>query len=176
MTARVADLCNSRSKFIQRSGSHPKRKRNLLAFAEIKPLQSLLFRELRVLLQIFLYQTAQLPTQRRDFCIFSDVQRSQLFGEGVTVRIRQYPLREIIGKAFRQIMMGAQGLKGVMKNGGITALFQPLQKFRQVSRRYIADFRKVGHREEFELRRPRAHCRASSKRSSASVNSAGTQR
>src|SRR2546430_1683941 len=79
-----------------------------------------------------------------------NVEYRELLGQVIPVGRGQRPLREIVGKAFREEVVEFQGLKGVMKNGGIAAMFETRQQFREGTRRLIPDPGQKGSGDEIE--------------------------
>src|SRR5258708_3040191 len=76
--------------------------------------------------------------------IVGNIEGGELFGEGIAIGFGEGPLGEVIGETFGEKVMGAEGLEGVVKDRGITALFQAREEFLQISRRLIADAGEIG--------------------------------
>src|SRR5713226_657827 len=114
--ARMAEVRDSETKFIQRPGAPAQGSVDFHAFAKIEPLQRGLARKVRIGRAIIGNNAAQIATQRGDRNVVADIEHGKLFGEVVPVGIRKHPLREIVRETFRQEVMAAQRLKRVMKN------------------------------------------------------------
>src|SRR5260370_12864577 len=113
---RMAEMRDPAAKFVQCSGAPPERDGDFHAFAKIESLQRGLARKVRIGRAIVADHTAQIPAQRRDRNVVANVEHSKLFREIAPVCVRKHPLGEIVRKTFRQEMVAAQRLEGVMKN------------------------------------------------------------
>jgi len=107
-------------------------------------------------------QVAEIVSQRGDGNVVANVERGELLREIVAVGVREHPLREIVGKTFGEEVMAAEGLKGVMEDGRVAAMLEPLQQLGECASRLVADSREIGNGDEVERGFNCVHTRASS--------------
>ena len=146
----VAEVGDAFAELIQGARAAAKRHGHFHAFTKVESLEPRLRRELRVSAAKIPHHAAEIASQRRNGCVIANVEYRELLGQVIPVGRGQRPLREIVGKAFREEVVEFQGLKGVMKNGGIAAMFETRQQFREGTRRLIPDPGQKGSGDEIE--------------------------
>src|SRR5919109_606784 len=122
--AGVAEMREAIAKFIETAGAAAKGHCHFHAFAKKEALYARLQCELRISIAIILDCAPQIASQHRDGRVITNIQRRQLLREVAPVRGRESPLGEVVGKAFREVVVGAESLEGMMKNRSVAAVFE----------------------------------------------------
>jgi hypothetical protein len=123
----VAKMLQALAEFLKGTRAPSEGHGDFDALAEIESLEGRLSRKLRLGCAKILNHAAKIAAQRRNRHVIPDVQRRELLGEVVPIRVREHPLGEVVRKTLRQEVVGAQGLKGVVENRSIAAMFKPSQ-------------------------------------------------
>jgi hypothetical protein len=144
----VAEVSNPDTKLIETPRRQAQRKSDFDGFAEIEGLKSGLIGKFRMEFAEIADKLAQVGTQGGKRGIIADIESGELFGESVAIGIGENPLREIVGEAFGKEMVAAEGLKGVMKDGCVAALFESGEKLGQCHRGNVADASEIAHGEK----------------------------
>ena len=142
--AGVAEMFQPFAKLVKRPGAAAERHGHFHALAEVEAFETRLRRELRVSFAEIPDHAAKIASQGGNRSVIADVEGRELLGKVIPIHGGQRPLREIVGKTFGEEVMDAQGLKGVVKNGRVAAVFEPGQQFREGSSRWSSDAREVG--------------------------------
>jgi len=146
----VAETHNAFTKFVEVGRGESEGDSYLHAFAEIEAFQGRLASMLRMLLTEGAHDAAEVIAKRRDRGVIANVEGGELFGEGVAIGVGENPLGKIVGKAFGKKVVAAEGLKGVVEDGSVAALFEPGEQFGEGSSREIPDAREISGGEKFE--------------------------
>jgi len=148
--AGMAEARNAITKFVEVGSGESEWHGNLNALAEIEAFERGLAGKLRMFFAESTDDAAEILTKSGDRRVIANVEGGELFGEGIAVGIGKNPLGKIVGKTFRKKVVAAEGLKGVVKNGGVAALLEAGQEFSESASREIADAREIGNGEKFE--------------------------
>ena len=135
----VAEVLDAFAKLFEVAGAAAKRHGDFHAFAKIETLEAGLRSELWLRYAEIADHTGKIAPQRGNGSVIANVEGREQFGQVIPVRGGERPLRKIVRKAFREKVVGSQGLKGVMEDGSVAAMFEAVQQFRQGSRRLVSD-------------------------------------
>src|SRR5271157_3299919 len=140
---RVAQLFQARSKFLQSVRFHTPRNRHFDGRTKIKGFESLLMSKLRVAGAIFRHDAKKVAAKFGKGKIVADVEPRQVFRQLRPVARGQDPLGKVVGEAFSEEMMTAQGLKGMVEDRCIAAKLQAFRQFRESDGLMVANSRQV---------------------------------
>jgi hypothetical protein len=150
METGVADGGDTVAKFVKVGCGEGKGHRYFEAFAKIETVQGFLAAELRESVDEIAEHAAEIGAESGDGGVVANIEGGELFGEGIAIGFGEGPLGEVVGETLGEKVMGAEGLEGVVKDRGITALFQAREEFLQISSRLIADAGEIRDGEKFE--------------------------
>ena len=96
------------------------------------------------------HDAAEVFAKRRNRGVIANVEGGELLGEGIAIGVGKNPLRKIVGKTLGKKVVATEGLKSVMEDGSVAALFEPGEEFRESASGEIPDAREMGDGEEFK--------------------------
>src|SRR5579859_411288 len=122
--AGMTEVLESFAKFIEVAGAAPKGHGHFHAFAKIEPFEARLRSKLRLGFTEIADHTTKIASECGNRGVVANVEGRELLGQVVPVRRGESPLREIVGKTLCEEVMTPQGLKRVMENGSVAAVFK----------------------------------------------------
>jgi hypothetical protein len=157
----VAETHNAFTKFVEGGRGESEGDSYLHAFAEIEAFQGRLASMLRMLSTEGAHDAAEVIAKRRNRGVIADVEGGELLGKGIAIGVGKNPLGEIVGKTLSKKVVAAEGLKGVVEDGCVAALFESGKEFGEGTSREIPDAREIGGGEKLEASFDRDHRRIS---------------
>jgi hypothetical protein len=157
----VAETHNAVAKFVKVGGGETERDGYLNAFAKIEAFQGGLAGIFRMLFTEGAHDAAEVFAKRRNRGVIANVEGGELLGEGIAIGVGKNPLGKIVGKTLGKKVVATEGLKRVMEDGGIAALFESGEEFGESSGREIANSRELSDSEKFEASFEGVHRRIS---------------
>jgi hypothetical protein len=146
----VAETHNAVAKFVEVGGRESEGDGHLHAFAEIEAFQGRLASMRRMLFTEGAHDAAEVFAKRGNRRVIANVEGCELLGEGIAIGVGENPLGKIVGKTLGKKVVAAQGLKGVVEDGCVAALFEPGEQFVEGTGREIPDAREIGGGKEFK--------------------------
>src|SRR5208283_440638 len=137
----VAEAHNAFAKFIEVGSGETEGDGYLHALAEVEAFQGCLPGMFRMLFTEGAHDAAKVFAKCRDRGVIANVEGGKLLGEGIAIGVGKNPLGEIVGESLGKEMVAAEGLKRVVEDGSITALFESGEKFGEGTGREIPDAR-----------------------------------
>jgi hypothetical protein len=148
----VAETYNAVAKFVEVGSGETEGDGHLHAFAEIEALQGRLAGMLGMLFTEGAHDAAEILAKCGDGGVIANVEGGELLGEGIAIGVGKNPLGKIVGKTLGKEMVATEGLKSVMEDGSVAALFESGEKFGEGTGREVPDAREMGDGEKFEAR------------------------
>src|SRR6266481_7292892 len=152
METGVADGGDAVTEFVEIRCGKRKGHGYFQAFAKVEAVEGFLPAELGEGGDEIAKDAAEIRAESGDGSVIADVEGGELLGEGVAIGFGESPLGEVVGETFREEVVRAEGLIGVLENRGVAALFEPGEKFLEISCGLIADAGEICDGEEFEWR------------------------
>jgi hypothetical protein len=159
--AGVTDGRNAVAKFVERGYLWTTGHGYLQTFAEIKTVEGFLPAEFGKRIDEIAKNAAEIGAECGDGGVIANIERSELFGEGVTISLGEGPLREVVGETLGEKMVGTEGLESVVEDRSVTALLEAGEEFFEISGGLIPDACEIGDGEKFEWGFGDNHCNSS---------------
>jgi hypothetical protein len=150
MEAGVADGGDAVTKFIEIRRGKGERHGDFKAFAKVEAVEGFLAAELGEGRDEIAEDAAEIRAESGYGSVIADVEGGELLGEGVAIGIGEGPLGEVVGETFGEKVVSAEGLVGVVEDGGVAALLEAGEEFFEISGGLIADAGEIRDGEKFE--------------------------